>query len=81
MEHPNISCLQREGFIWSLSSIPLLNQYLYVMDGNPVHKIVKAVLEQYEIQVVPKLSLFRKCTTFDLLNIYFDLHTPELMQT
>lgn len=61
MEHPNISCLQREGFIWNLSSIPLLKEYLYVMDGNPIQKIVKAVLENYDTQVVPKLSLFRKC--------------------
>lgn len=37
------------------------------MDGNPVQKIVKAVLEQYDTQIVPKLSLFRKCKTFKLL--------------
>ncbi|XP_056615609.1 hydroxylysine kinase isoform X1 [Triplophysa dalaica] len=77
MEHPNISCLQREGFIWSLSSIPLLNHYLYVMDGNPVHKIVKAVLEQYETQVVPKLSLFRKCINHGDLNDHNLLMEPD----
>ncbi len=61
MEHPNISVLQREDYIWNLASVPLLNQYIHVMDGYPVQKVVKAVLEQYQIQVVPKLPLFRKC--------------------
>lgn len=61
MEHPNISVLQREDFIWNLASVPLLKQYIHVMDGDPVQTVVKAVLEQYQIQVVPKLPLFRKC--------------------
>jgi len=61
MEHPKISSLQRENFIWSLTSVPLLNQYLHVMDGDPVQKVVKSVIEQYQVQVMPKLPLFRKC--------------------
>lgn len=63
MEHPNLSAFQRESFIWNLSSIPLLNQYVHVMDGDPVQKVVGAVIEQYQIQVMPKLQLFRKCKT------------------
>ncbi|XP_051764823.1 hydroxylysine kinase [Ctenopharyngodon idella] len=61
MEHPNITALQRENFIWNLTSIPLLNQYIHVMDGDPVQKVVKAIIEQYQIQIMPKLPLFRKC--------------------
>ncbi len=67
MEHPNISVFQREDFIWNLASVPLLNQYIHVMDGDPVQKVVKAVLEQYQIQVMPKLPLFRKCKMFFLI--------------
>ncbi|NP_001107059.2 hydroxylysine kinase isoform X1 [Danio rerio] len=61
MEHPNTSVLQRERFIWKLTSIPLLNQYVHVMDGDPVQKIVKGVVEKYQVQVMPKLPLFREC--------------------
>ncbi|XP_051980003.1 hydroxylysine kinase [Xyrauchen texanus] len=68
MEHPNISALQRENFRWNLGSIPLLNQYIHVMDGDPVQKIVKGVMEQYQAQVVPKLTLFRKCINHGDLN-------------
>ncbi|XP_073793690.1 hydroxylysine kinase-like [Danio rerio] len=68
MEHPNISVLQRDNFIWSLTSIPLLYQYIHVMDGDPVQKVVKAVIEQYQVQVRPKLPLFRKCINHGDLN-------------
>ncbi|KAF4097982.1 hydroxylysine kinase [Onychostoma macrolepis] len=77
MEHPNISVLQRENFIWNLASVPLLNQYIHVMDGDPVQKVVKAVLEQYQIQVVPKLPLFRKCINHGDFNDHNLLAKPD----
>ncbi|KAI2650148.1 Hydroxylysine kinase [Labeo rohita] len=67
MDHPNIGVLQRKDFIWNLSSVPLLSQYIHVMDGDPVQKVVKAVMEQYQTQVVPKLPLFRKWAPFALI--------------
>ncbi|XP_052446285.1 hydroxylysine kinase [Carassius gibelio] len=77
MEHPNISILQREDFIWNLSSVPLLKEYIHVMDGDPVQKVVKAILEQYQIQVVPKLPLFRKCINHGDLNDHNLLVKPN----
>ncbi|XP_056116524.1 hydroxylysine kinase [Rhinichthys klamathensis goyatoka] len=77
MEHPNISSLQRENFIWSLASVPLLNQYVHVMDGDPVQKVVKAVIEQYQIQVLPKLPLFRKCINHGDFNDHNLLVKPD----
>ncbi|XP_051766488.1 hydroxylysine kinase [Ctenopharyngodon idella] len=77
MEHPNITALQRENFIWNLTSIPLLNQYIHVMDGDPVQKVVKAVIEQYQIQVMPKLLLFRKCINHGDFNDHNLLVKPD----
>ncbi|XDV21980.1 hypothetical protein PO909_026968 [Leuciscus waleckii] len=77
MEHPNISSLQRENFIWNLASVPLLNQYIHLMDGDPVQKVVKAVIEQYQIQVMPKLPLFRKCINHGDFNDHNLLVKPD----
>ena len=61
LEHPHLSVLQREKFIWSLSSVPLLEEYLNVLDGDPLQEVVKEVIHQYKTTVVPKRSNFRKC--------------------
>lgn len=61
MEHPHLSTLQRENFIWSLSNIPLLETYVNVLDGDPLQEIVKSVIHQFKTSVVPKRSNFRKC--------------------
>ncbi|KAI4903790.1 hypothetical protein NFI96_026399 [Prochilodus magdalenae] len=61
MEHPHLSALQRESFIWNLGSVPLLERFLPVLDGDPMQEVVKNVIEQYKIHVEPKLSSFRKC--------------------
>ncbi|XP_056133690.1 hydroxylysine kinase [Lampris incognitus] len=60
MDHPHVNALQRENFIWSLSNIPLLENYLCFMDGAPLQNIVKAVIDQYKTCVVPKRCTFRK---------------------
>ncbi|CAM4654029.1 unnamed protein product [Leuciscus chuanchicus] len=66
-----------ENFIWNLASVPLLNQYIHVMDGDPVQKVVKAVIEQYQIQVMPKLPLFRKCINHGDFNDHNLLVKPD----
>lgn len=61
MEHENFAVLQRENFIWSLSCVPLIDDYLSVMDGDPMQLIIRGVINQYKNQVVPKLPSLRKC--------------------
>ncbi|XP_037106163.1 hydroxylysine kinase [Syngnathus acus] len=61
MEHPQLSALQRDGFIWSLSNIPLLLKYINVLDGDPLLEVVKSVLHQYKTVVAPQSSSFRTC--------------------
>ncbi|XP_060889771.1 hydroxylysine kinase-like [Labrus mixtus] len=57
---PNLDVLERDGILWSLSNIPLLEGYLSVMDGDPLQEVVKAVIEQYKSHVQPKINAFQK---------------------
>ncbi|KAI5609802.1 hydroxylysine kinase, partial [Silurus asotus] len=68
MEHENLRVLQRENFIWSLSCVPIINDYLSVMDGDPMQLIVRGVIDQYQKQIVPKLPSFRKCINHGDMN-------------
>lgn len=61
IKHENLGALQRENFIWSLSCIPLIDDCLSVMDGDPMQLIIKEVIDQYRNKVVPKLPSFRQC--------------------
>lgn len=73
MEHPHLSMLQREKFLWSLSNVHLLEAYISVLDGDPLQEVVKSVIHQYKTSVVPKRSNFRKCEyVFHLLNYILD---------
>ncbi|KAM8888159.1 hydroxylysine kinase-like isoform 1-T1 [Synchiropus picturatus] len=72
MEHPHLGTLQREQFRWSLSSVPLLESYLSLLDGEPLQDVAKSVIHQYKTTVAPKYSQFRKCINhgdFNELNI------------
>ncbi|XP_053286961.1 hydroxylysine kinase [Pleuronectes platessa] len=72
MTHPHLNVLQREGFKWSLSNVPLLEGYLYVLDGDPLQEVVKSVIQQYQTSVVGKYPDFRKCINhgdFNDLNV------------
>ncbi|XP_077464065.1 hydroxylysine kinase isoform X2 [Stigmatopora argus] len=62
MKHPQLSVLHRGEFVWSLSNIPLLEKWLYVLDGDPLQEIVKSVLHQFKTTVAPKYSSFRECS-------------------
>lgn len=68
MEHPHLSVLQREKFIWSLSNLPLLEAFLHVLDGDPLHEVVSAVIDMFKTSVVPKRPNFRKCE-YDMIFI------------
>ncbi|KAL2090207.1 hypothetical protein ACEWY4_014895 [Coilia grayii] len=61
MEHPSLSVLERKNFIWGLANIPLLEQYLPVLDGDPMQQVVSKVIAQFKAEVVPKMASFRKC--------------------
>lgn len=77
MQHPNISTLERDGFIWSLSHLPLIEKYLYVLDGEPLQEVVKSVLCLYKSLVVPKCSNFRKCINQGDFNDHNVLVQPD----
>ncbi|KAK2835413.1 hypothetical protein Q5P01_015897 [Channa striata] len=68
VEHPQLSVLQREKFLWSLSNIALLEEYMSVLNGDPLQEVVKSVLHQYKTCVIPKRSSFRKCINHGDLN-------------
>ncbi|XP_072294666.1 hydroxylysine kinase-like [Eucyclogobius newberryi] len=72
MDHPHIGELNRDGFIWSLSNLLVLDKYMYVLDGNPLQEVVKSVINLYKTSVVPKYPHFRKCINhgdFNNLNV------------
>ncbi|XP_024135123.1 hydroxylysine kinase [Oryzias melastigma] len=72
MEHPNIGILQREGFIWSLSNVPLLEAYIGPLDGDPLQELVKSIIHHYKTSVEPKRPHFRTCINhgdFNDLNV------------
>lgn len=72
MEHPHLSVLQREKFIWNLSNIPLLEPHVHLINDDHVREVVKSVMEQFKTFVLPKLSAFRKCINhgdFNDLNV------------
>lgn len=72
MEHPHLRVFQRENFTWSLSYFPVMEKYIYVLDGDPLQEVVNSIMHQFKSSVVPKRSDFRKCINhgdFNDLNI------------
>ncbi|AWP10836.1 putative hydroxylysine kinase [Scophthalmus maximus] len=72
MAHPELSALQRDKFIWSLSNVTLLEGYLNVLDGDPLQQVIKSVIHLYKSSVVAKYPNFRKCINhgdFNDLNV------------
>ncbi|XP_037325658.2 hydroxylysine kinase-like isoform X1 [Pungitius pungitius] len=57
---PNLDVLHENKGIWSLSNIPLIHDYLSVMDGDPLQIVIKAVIEQYKLHVAPRIVSLRK---------------------
>ncbi|XP_028850074.1 hydroxylysine kinase-like [Denticeps clupeoides] len=77
MEHPHLGVLQREGFIWSLSNVPLLEHYLPLLDGDPIQAIVQEIIDQFKLQVVPNMRFFRKCINHGDFNDHNILAEPD----
>ncbi|XP_022067979.2 hydroxylysine kinase [Acanthochromis polyacanthus] len=72
MEHPQLSVLQRENFIWSLSNMALLEPYVHLLDGDPLQEVVTSVIHHHKISVNPQRTNFRKCINhgdFNDLNV------------
>ncbi|KAG7283703.1 hypothetical protein CRUP_020476 [Coryphaenoides rupestris] len=77
LEHPQLSVLQREKFIWSLSNVALLEDYIYAMEGDPLQELVKAVLKEFKTSVLPNHHAFRKCINHGDFNDLNILVEPE----
>ena len=68
MDHPHLSALQRDTFVWNLSNVLLLEGYIHNMDGDPLQGVVKAVLKEFKTSVLPNRPAFRKCMSFNIPN-------------
>ncbi|KAM3602463.1 uncharacterized protein V6R79_004644 [Siganus canaliculatus] len=78
LEHPQVNILHRKNFIWSLANVPLLEEYISVLDGDPLQEVVKSVINQYKTCVVPERSSFRKCINHGDFNEQNVLVQPNL---
>ncbi|XP_070618715.1 hydroxylysine kinase [Erythrolamprus reginae] len=67
-QHPLIKSLHRGEFIWNLSNVPLLKKYLYALGKSEYLDLVNKVIEQFQVNVIPKLSSFRSCINHGDLN-------------
>ncbi|XP_037106177.1 hydroxylysine kinase-like [Syngnathus acus] len=68
LNHSQLSKLQRDNFKWSLSNVPILENYMHVLDGDPLQEIVQFILHQYKTNVTCKYPSFRKCLIHGDLN-------------
>ncbi|XP_042328692.1 hydroxylysine kinase isoform X1 [Sceloporus undulatus] len=58
-QHPLIKRLHRGEFIWNLANVPLLKQYVYALGQSSYLEVVKQVIEQFSVKIVPNLSSFQ----------------------
>lgn len=75
LESPDLDALQKDGGLWSLSNVPLLEGFLSVMDGDPLQDVVKAVIDQYKSHVQPKINSFQ---TGNRRSMNFITHRPHI---
>ncbi|XP_054858404.1 hydroxylysine kinase [Eublepharis macularius] len=66
--HPSTKHLHRDKFIWNLANVPLLEQYIPALNQNRDLEVVKQVIQQFKLKIVPKLSNFRPCINHGDLN-------------
>ncbi|XP_004674794.1 PREDICTED: hydroxylysine kinase isoform X1 [Condylura cristata] len=76
-QHPKLSCLRRENFLWNLKNIPLLEKYLYALDQNQNREIVEQVIQLFKNEVMTKLIDFRECINHGDLNDHNILVEPS----
>ncbi|KAK9393872.1 hydroxylysine kinase [Crotalus adamanteus] len=75
-QHPLIKSLHRGEFIWNLTNVPFLKKYIYALRKSKHLNAVVQVIEQFQINIIPKLSTFRPCINhgdFNDHNILVDL--------
>ncbi|XP_034535278.1 hydroxylysine kinase-like isoform X2 [Notolabrus celidotus] len=60
LQSPDLHVLQRDGVLWTFPNFCLLEDYLSVMDGDPLQDIVRAVLDQFRSHVQPRINTFQK---------------------
>ncbi|XP_025032214.1 hydroxylysine kinase isoform X2 [Python bivittatus] len=60
-QHPLIKSLHRGEFIWNLTNVPLLKKYIYALGKREYLEAANQVIEQFQVQIIPKLSSFRPC--------------------
>ncbi|XP_035031714.1 hydroxylysine kinase isoform X1 [Hippoglossus stenolepis] len=60
LSSPNLDMLQRDDEPWHMQNVPLLEGYLSVMDGDPLQDVIRAVIQQFQSHVQPKISNFHK---------------------
>ncbi|KAM8873738.1 hydroxylysine kinase-like [Spinachia spinachia] len=73
---PNVDVLKTKE-IWSLSNVPLVDDYLSVMDGDPLQGVIKAVIEQYKLHVAPRVVSLRRGIIHGDLNNQNVIVTPS----
>ncbi|XP_008052507.1 hydroxylysine kinase [Carlito syrichta] len=67
-QHPKLSSLHQENFIWNLKNVPLLEKYLHALGQNRNREIVEQVIKRFKEEVMTKLSHFRECINHGDLN-------------
>ncbi|XP_019495790.1 PREDICTED: hydroxylysine kinase isoform X1 [Hipposideros armiger] len=60
-QHPKLSSLHRENFIWNLKNVPLLEKYLYALGQNRNREMIEQVIQLFKDEVMTKLHHFREC--------------------
>ncbi|XP_019953922.2 hydroxylysine kinase-like [Paralichthys olivaceus] len=60
LSSPNLDVLQRGNILWDMQNVPLVEGYLSLMDGDPLQDVIRAVIQQFQSHVQPKISNFQK---------------------
>lgn len=74
--HPKLSCLRREGFIWNLKNVPLLEQYLDALGPDQNRGLVEQAIRLFRDEVTANLGHFRECVNHGDLNDHNILVEP-----
>ncbi|XP_078286069.1 hydroxylysine kinase-like [Rhinoraja longicauda] len=71
--HPTVKSLHRDGFIWDLLNIHLLERHLHEMEKGDSLSIIEQVIEQFKQKIRPNMDQFRKglihgdCNEYNIL--------------
>ena len=59
--------LESRKFIWSMSEIPKLKEYLHVLKDESRQKLCTSILKAFDDEVVPVMGTFARYTPFIFL--------------